>query len=181
MAYSKANPDKLNFASPGTGTPPHLSAERINRLRNLGLTHVSYRGSAQALTALLSNDVHLLLAGAGIGMPHVLGGKLRALAVSSSSRLPLMPDTPTFDEIGLRDVQAHTWWGLAAPAGTPGEVLEILNVSIRAAVESPAMRARFADMGVIGVANSRERMTRQLRTEAAYWARAIPEMRVEVE
>ena len=108
VAYAKENPGKLNYGSPGTGTTPHLSAELINRARGLGMTHVSYSGAPPAITALLANQVQFYLGGAGLGAQHVRAGKLRALAVASSSRLVSMPDTPTFDEAGSGAVNART-------------------------------------------------------------------------
>lgn len=179
--YAKAHPGKVNYGSPGIGTTPHLSAELINKSHGLAMTHVGYKGSAPAITALISNEVQFYLGGAGLGAQHIKSGKLRALAVSSAERLELLPDTPTFDEAGLRGVTARNWWGAAAPAGTPKVVLDRLNAAFRAALSAPAVRRQLAGLGVLGVANSREQMAKQLAQEADQWSKAIKELGVKVE
>ncbi|MGH8430917.1 MAG: tripartite tricarboxylate transporter substrate-binding protein, partial [Solimonas sp.] len=157
------------------------SAELINKSHGLGMTHISYKGSAPAITALISNEVQFYLVGAGLGAEHVKSGKIRALAVSSAVRLELLPDTPTFDEAGLHGVTARNWWGAAAPAGTPKVVLDRLNAAFRAALSAPAVRRRLAGLGVLGVANSREQMAKQLAQEADQWSKAVKELGVKVE
>lgn len=174
--YAKANPGKVNYASPGIGTAPHLSTEMVNRAYGLGMTHVSYSGAGPALTALMGNQVQLYLVGAGLGVQHVKSGKLRALAVSSAARLEVLPDTPTFAEAGVTGVAAPNWWGAAAPAGTPKPILDRLNAAFRTALSAPAVRNQLVSLGVVGVANSRDQMARQLVQEADQFAKVIKEL-----
>jgi tripartite-type tricarboxylate transporter receptor subunit TctC len=128
--YAKANQGKINYGSPGSGTTPHISAESINKSFGLGMTHIPYKGASQAVAALLAGDIQFYLAGAGLGAPHVKSGKLRAIAVSSKSRLDIFPDIPTFNEAGLGGINASNWWGVAVPAGTPGPI-SFRNVKAR--------------------------------------------------
>src|SRR5439155_16168910 len=129
--------------SPSPGSTPHLAAELINRSRDLGLAHIPYKGASQAITALLANEVHMYLAGAGLGAQHVKAGKIHAVAVSSAKRLDALPETPTFQEAGLADIKASNWWGAAVPKGTPPTVVRRLNEAFRAALAAPSAQAQF--------------------------------------
>jgi tripartite-type tricarboxylate transporter receptor subunit TctC len=99
----------------GSGTTPHLSAEAINRAFSMGMVHVPYKGAAQAITALMAGEVHFFLVGAGVGLPHVRSGKLRALAAASAAPLSVLPDTPSFAKAGITGVDASNWWGWRRP------------------------------------------------------------------
>lgn len=136
VTYARANAGKLNYGSPGIGTTPHLSAEAINKMYGLGMTHVPYKGAAQVVTALLGNEVQFYLAGAGVGTAQVKEGHLRALAVSNPHRLDALPDTPTFAEVGIKGINASNWWGVVAPLGTPSPVVARLREALCAAVPS---------------------------------------------
>lgn len=180
-AFARANPGKVNYASPGSGTTPHLAAESINRAFGLGMTHVPYKGASQAVAALLAGEVQFYLVGAGVGMPHVRSGKLRALAVSNERRLETIADVPTFAEAGITGIQASNWWGVVAPAGTPRPVIERLRGALCKTLAEPATRNALAQMGNVPVCNSTADMARQLANEAAYWKRTIADMNVKVE
>jgi tripartite-type tricarboxylate transporter receptor subunit TctC len=173
VGYARANRGRVNYGSPGSGTTPHLSAEQISRANDLGLTHVPYKGASQAIAALLANEVQMYLVGAGLGVAHVKAGKLRAVAVSSPARLALLPDTPTFDEVGIGQIKASNWWGLAGPRGLPKEIVEKIYSALRSTLAAPAVQARLRELGVLAVGNTPAEMKAQLAQEAAYWQRAM--------
>lgn len=181
VTYARANVGKLNYGSPGTGTTPHLSAEAINKMYGLGMTHVPYKGAAQVVTGLLANEVQFYLAGAGVGTAQVKAGHLRALAVSNPHRLDALPDTPTFEEVGIKGINANNWWGVVAPLGTPRPVVTRLGVALCTAVASAAVKTTLDQLGDVPVCNSPEDMARQLTDEAEYWQRALPELGVKPE
>jgi tripartite-type tricarboxylate transporter receptor subunit TctC len=181
VGYARANRGKLNFGSPGGGTTPHLSAALIGKTRDLGMTHVAYKGAAQAMAALLANDVQMYLVGAGIGLPHVKAGKLRALAISAPGRLEALPDTPTFAEVGLSDIEASNYWVAAVPTGTPPAIVQKLYEAFRAAIASPEARARFAALGVIPVASTPADTAARLRRDAVYWEKAVRETGAQID
>lgn len=179
--HARANRGKLNYGSPGAGSTPHLSAELINRSRGLGLAHIPYKGASQAITALLANEVHMYLAGAGLGAQHVRAGKLHAVAVSSAKRLDALPDTPTFQEAGLGDIKASNWWGAALPKGTPAATVSRWNAALRAALDSGAAQEQFRKLGVVPIGDTPEGTLRRLREEADFWAKAVKEMNVRID
>jgi tripartite-type tricarboxylate transporter receptor subunit TctC len=181
VTYAHANKGKLNFGSPGIGTTPHLSAEEINRRFELGMTHVPYRGASQVVTALLAGDVQFYLAGAGVGVEHVRQGGLRALAVSNSRRLEVLPNTPTFAEAGIAGINASNWWGLAVPAGTPQPVVKRLRDAACRALESQKIKATLVQLGDVPICNAPEEMACQLAEEAAHWERTLPKLNVKLE
>ncbi len=175
VVYGRANKGKLNYGSPGAGTTPHLSAALISKTRGLDMTHIPYKGSAPGIAALLANDVQMYLGGAGLGLPHVKAGKLRAVAVSTTRRLEALPETPTFDEAGLGDIKASNYWAVAVPKGTPSAIVDRLYDSFRTALGSAEAKARFVKLGVIPVGSTPAETAARFREEAAYWGRAIRE------
>ena len=175
-AHAGTQKGKLNYGSPGSGTTIHLFTEGLNRAHRLGMTHVSYKGAAPAMAALLANDIQLFAIGAGVGAPHVKAGKLRALAVASPARLPLMPDTPTFAEAGLGNALSANWWGLVAPAGTPREIVDRMHATLATVFAEPSVKTRMDELGNRAVLNGPEAMRAQLTEEAKYWARTVKEL-----
>lgn len=181
VAYARANKGKLNFGSPGGGTTPHLSGALISKTRDLGMTHVPYKGAAPAMAALLANEVQMYLVGAGIGAPHVKAGKLRAVAVSSPKRLDTLPDAPTFAEVGLGDINASNYWAAAVPKGTPRPVVQKLHDAFLAAIAAPEAQARFAALGVIPIGSNSAETAVRFRQEAVYWEKAIRETGAQID
>ena len=181
VTYAKANPGRVNYGSPGSGTTPHLSAETINKAHALGMTHVPYKGASQVVTALLGGEVQFYLAGAGVGAAHVKAGKLRALAVAAKTRLEALPEVPTFVEAGLGAINASNWWGVAVPAGTPKTVVDRLHAALCKALGEPQTRAAMIQMGNVPVCNAPAEMRRQLADEAAMWQRTLPTLGVQVD
>jgi len=180
-SFAKANPGKVNYGSPGSGTTPHLSAEAINKAHALGMTHVPYKGASQVVTALLGGEVQFYLAGAGVGAAHVKAGKLRALAVAAKARLEALPEVPTFVEAGLGAINASNWWGVAVPAGTPKAVVERLHAALCKVLGEPQTRAAMVQMGNVPVCNAPAEMQRQLADEAAMWQRTLPSLGVKAD
>jgi tripartite-type tricarboxylate transporter receptor subunit TctC len=181
VSWARANPGKVNYGSPGSGTTPHLSAEAINRAFSMGMVHVPYKGAAQAITALMAGEVHFYLVGAGVGLPHVRSGKLRALAAASAAPLAVLPDTPSFAKAGITGVDASNWWGVAAPAGTPAATVSRLQQALCKVLAEPANEQALTQLGVSRVCNSPAQMRAQLAREAEGWRRALPEMKIQVE
>jgi tripartite-type tricarboxylate transporter receptor subunit TctC len=173
VGHARANKGKLNYGSPGGGTTPHLSGAVISKTRDLGMTHIPYKGAAPAMAALLANDVQMYLVGAGIGAPHVKAGKLRAVAVSTPKRLPALPDTPTFAEAGLGDINASNYWAVAVPKGTPPAIVKKLHEAFRAVIASPEAQERFVALGVTPIASTPADTAARFRQDAAYWEKAI--------
>ena len=146
LAYLKANPGKLTFGSPGSGSSPHLAAEMLKTQSGTFATHIPYRGAAPALTDLLAGQIDFFF-DPGIAFQHVRTGKLKMLAVGSPKRSALFPDVPTLDEAGLTGFDADSVFGFYAPAGTPPDVIARLNREINRALQTPAVRDRIAGLG----------------------------------
>lgn len=148
IAYAKAHPGKLNFGS-GLSDPPHLEMAYLSYLTGMNLVHVTYRGTAPEMTALLGDEIQLAFQSMSTGIPQVKAGKLRALAVSTNVRSPTVPDVPTVAEAaGLPDFDLGAWYGILAPAGTPKDVVEKLNGAITAAMDTPEAAKFVSDLGI---------------------------------
>ncbi|MES2635631.1 MAG: tripartite tricarboxylate transporter substrate binding protein [Pseudomonadota bacterium] len=146
LAYVKANPGKLSFGSPGSGSSPHLAAEMMKANANIFATHIPYRGAAPAMQDLLGGQLDFMF-DPGIGLQHVKAGKLKLLAVGSPRRSPQFPDVPTMEEAGLKGFDADTWFGFYAPAATPPAVVTRLNTEINKILRTPAFTERMAAIG----------------------------------
>lgn len=173
VEYARANPGKLNFASPSAGTTPHLAGELLNQLAGIRMVHVPYRGAGPAMLALVAGEVQMYMVGLVSGQPHLASGKIKALAVAAPQRLPGLPDVPTTVEAGFPQFKASNWWGLAAPKGTPRPIIERLNREIAAALTEPGLKARFEEAGLVPVASSPEAFAAQIREDAALWQKTI--------
>ena len=145
VAYAKANPAKLNYASGGNGSAGHLAGEMFKQRAGFFAVHIPYGGGGPAQLALLSGQVDFSLDNLATAAPNIKGGRIKALAVTTAQRSPLLPDVPAFGEV-YPGFEIDTWWGLTAPAGTPADVLARLNAAFVAALQSPDIKARFAQM-----------------------------------
>ena len=154
IALAKSRPGGLNFASSGNGQSTHLSAELFSAMAGVKMSHVPYKGSAPALTDVMAGQVDLMFDTMLSSMPHVKGGKLKALAVTSAQRSPVAPGVPTVAESGLPGYEAIAWNGLLAPAGTPKEVIARLSTELKAVLESPEIRQRFDAQGFAAAWNT---------------------------
>ena len=148
IAYAKANPGKVNFASAGIGTQPHLLGALLQLVANIKLVHVPYRGSAPAIVDLLAGQVQMMFDSPSVLLPHIAAGKLRALAVTSASRTAQLPDVPTMSEAGYPQLAATLWTGLMAPAGTPEPIVRKLNMALNEALRTPEAQAAIHQLGV---------------------------------
>jgi len=173
IAYAKANPGKLNYASTGNGTSNHLSFELFKAMTGTNVTHVPYKGSAPAVTDLIAGQVQVMFDNTPNVLPHVRAGKLKALAVSSKNRSTLAPDIPTVDEAGVPGYDVGVWFGVLTVAGTPREVVQRLNTEMVKILTSPEVRERFGKIGVEVVAGTPEHFSQFLKTEVARWAKVV--------
>ena len=147
VALAKASPDKYSFASPGVGSLGHVNIENFMMLAGMKLLHVPYRGAGPALNDVMGGQVDAITDNLSSTLPQVAGGKLRALAVLGAQRSPLLPDVPTYIELGYPDMGTGGWFGLVAPAGTPPAVIERLNQAVRAAMDNAEFRKKAEDVG----------------------------------
>jgi tripartite-type tricarboxylate transporter receptor subunit TctC len=173
VAYARANPGKLNYASAGNGTSGHLTVELLSQLAGLEMAHVPYKGLQPALSAVLAGEAHLYLAGLGAGHGLIKAGKVRALAVGSAKRLAAIPDTPTVSESGFPDFQASTRFLLAAPAGTTAGILNRWAREVHYAVNEPRARQRLDELAIVPVGNSPEEVAVEIRREAEVWKEVV--------
>ena len=171
VAYAKAKPGKLTFASSGIGTSSHLAAELFKQQAGVDIIHVPYKADSQALPDLLGGNVDLMFMFQTSALPQVKAGKLRALAVSTAKRSPAAPELPTVVEAGVPGYEFNGWFGLFAPAGTPKPVLDTLAVAAQKAVQSPEFKAKLIELGFVPVGDTPAAFDSFFRAELAKWAR----------
>ena len=170
---AKKEDGKLTFASSGSGTSIHLSGELFKQLAGVQMTHVPYKGSSAALPDVMSGQVNVMFDNAPSVMPHIKGGKLKAIAVTSGKRAPALPNVPTIAESGLPGFEASSWFGLLAPAGTPKEIVEKVSAQIQKMLQTPEMKERLASQGADGVGNTPEQFAAHIKTEIDKWAKVV--------
>lgn len=181
LAMAHAKPGSLTYASGGSGASTHLAGELMKQAANVDILHVPFKGTGPATTAVLGGQVHMQFTGISSGRPLVESGKLRAVALTGKQRNPAMPSVPTFDEAGLPGIDADSYWGLYAPAGTPPAILAQVNKHFVAALKSPALAEKLAAMGFLPLANSPEDHTRQMREVIARWTQVIDKAKIKTE
>ena len=172
IAYAKANPGKLNMASSGNGSTIHMSGELFKMLTGIDMLHVPYRGGAPALTDLLSGQVQVMFDNIPTCAEHVKSGKLRGLAVTSTTRSEVLPDLPTVADF-LPGYEASAWYGLAAPKGTPPEIVETLNKAVNAILADPAAKTRFGELGAILLPGSAADFGKLVADETDKWGKVV--------
>jgi len=181
VKLAKEKPGQLSMASGGNGSSNHLVGELFQMMTGLKLSHVPYKGTGAALVDLAGGQVDLLFDQASSTVPNVRGGKIRALAVASSSRQSALPDTPTFAEAGLRDFEIDNFTGLVGPAGMPADAVAKLHAAAVKALATPQVRERFASLGVQPVGDTPEQFSAVIREDLARWSRVIKSAGVKVE
>ena len=172
IAYAKANPGKINWATSGTGTSVHLSGELFKLMTGVELTHIPYKGSAPALTDLLAGTVQVIFDNMPPSLPHIRAGKLRALAVTTASRSEALPEVPTVAET-VPGYEASAFFGMAVPKGTPPEIVDKLNKDVNAALADPNIKARLAELGGILIPGSPADLGKVVADETDKWAKVI--------
>ena len=172
IVHAKANPGKINMASAGNGTTPHMTGELFKMRTGVDLVHVPYRGGAPALTDLVAGHVQVYFGATSGSIEYIKAGTVRALAVTTAARSELLPDLPTVDDF-LPGFEATGWLGIGAPKNTPAVIIDRLNREINAALADPKMRARFAELGATPLAGSPASFGELLAEETAKWAKVI--------
>jgi tripartite-type tricarboxylate transporter receptor subunit TctC len=172
IAYAKANPGKINMASGGNGSSPHVTGELFKMMTGVNLVHVPYRGGAPALTDLLGGQVQVMFDPLANSVDHVKAGRVRSLAVTTATRSRALPDIPTVGEFVV-GYEASFWGGLGVPKNTPDDVVEKLNKEIGAALANPTMQARLADFGGTSLVGSPAEFGKFMADETAKWAKVI--------
>jgi tripartite-type tricarboxylate transporter receptor subunit TctC len=180
IAYAKARPGKVNFASPGMGSTIQLCGELFKIMTGIDMVHVPYRGNAPAVIDLIAGQVQVLFADTPSSIAHVRAGKLRALAVTTAERSKILPGVPTLSEF-LPGFQASNWFGVVAPKNTPPDIIEKLNREINAALAEPDIKARLADLGAVPLAGSPADFGKFIATEAEKWSKVIRAANIKVE
>jgi tripartite-type tricarboxylate transporter receptor subunit TctC len=173
VRFAKANPGKLNFATPGIGTTPHMAGELLKARAGIDMAHVPYKGSGPAMADLAAGQVQVGFSSITGALPFIKDGRLRALATSGSNRSAALPDLPTFIEAGYPGFEVDLWLGIFAPAATPATSVARINDEIRSALRDPAVMAAFAKVGVEPRSANPEESARFVRAEHDKWAQVV--------
>jgi tripartite-type tricarboxylate transporter receptor subunit TctC len=160
IQYARSNPGKMNYGSSGPGGPPHIAGEMLKSMAKIDVTHIVYKGVAPALTALIGNEVQMSFTNLFSGEPHIKGGRLRVLAVTSDKRLPAAPDWPTVSESGVPGYEASIWYGILLPAKTPGAIVNVLHREITGILKQPEVARTFVTQGGLVIANTPDEFRR---------------------
>jgi tripartite-type tricarboxylate transporter receptor subunit TctC len=181
VALAKAKPGELTFASGGNGTAPHMAGEIFAAMTGIRLLHVPYKGGGPAIAGLIGGETSMMFDTAASILPHVKGGKLRALALARAARLPEYPELQTFAEAGVKGYEVNAWYSVHAPAGVPREIVVKVNRELVRILQLPDIRERLKQLGSEGVGNTPEEFGRFVRAESAKYAKAIRDAGVKVE
>ena len=181
IAWARANPGKVSYASGGSGAITHLAGEMLKTPAGIDMLHVPYKGSAPAVTDLLGGQVHLLIDVAAVSQQHVKAGKLKALAVTSAKRNAAFPELPTFDEAGLKGYQAIGWQGLLVPTGAPRAVIDRLADAIAKTMADPGVKEKFLAVGSEATPSGPDAFGAFIRAEIEKWTRIAKAANVKVE
>ncbi len=175
VAYAKANPGKLNYASSGTGTITHLATAALGSSLGLQMTHVPYKGSHPALVDLAAGTTQLMTDTVNSALPFIREGRMRALAVTMPKRLAVLPELPTLSETVMAGMEMSAWQGILAPAGTPAAVVQKLNAETLKALQNPEVRAKLEAQGTVILGSTPEEYSAYIRTELQRWSKVVAE------
>jgi len=181
LAYARANPGKLSFGSGSNGSAGHLAGELFKTEAGVDMVHIPYKGGAPALQALLAGDTQLMFDNLANSAAQLKAGKLKALAVTTAKRSSLMPELPTLSETGLPGFDIYTWWGFMAPAGTPKEIVAKWNAEVTRILNSPEMKAFFAQQGAEPASDSPEQFAALIRSEISKYAKIVKQSGAKVD
>ena len=171
----RANPNKYSYSSPGTGTPPQLVGELFRLVLKLDLVHVPYKGGGEAIASTLANQTPISFGAMAPAVPLVQSGKLRALAVATKTRSLALPDVPTMTEAGFPEIEGESWFTVVVPAGTPKDIIALLNREVAKALAVPEVKERLTVLGFEAVASSPEECAAQFKSDAVKWTKVIRE------
>jgi tripartite-type tricarboxylate transporter receptor subunit TctC len=172
IAYCKANPDKINMASSGSGTSIHLSGELFKSMTGCSMSHIPYKGAGPALTDLIAGQVQVMFDNLPSSVQHIKSGRIRALAVTSKNREPSMPDTPTVGDT-VPGYEATAWFGIGMPKGAPREAVERINLEVRRILTDPKILARLAELGGTPISGTPEDFGKVIVSETEKWAKVV--------
>jgi tripartite-type tricarboxylate transporter receptor subunit TctC len=178
IAYARANPGKLNFGSGGAGSVAHLSGEMLKNLAHLDIVHVPYKGGILSVNDLIAGHVQIVFSDALPVMQHIRAGTLRALAITSPERSPLVPDVPTCVESGVPGLVAVNWWGVLLPAGTPKPITDKFYSDLLKVMQDPEVKDKFAQLGVEALSGTGEQFAAYMRAETAKYAKLIKDANI---
>jgi len=181
IAYAKANPDKVTYASSGSGGSPHLTAELFQLLTGTKMTHVPYKGGGPAMIDLMAGHVDILFASVLEGSGHIKAGKLKGLAVTHAKRNPALPDVPTISEAGVKGGESGSWIALLAPAGTPQSIIEKLNSDVKAVVADPEVREKLIGQGAVPQSTTPAELQKLIDADLARYGKIIREKGLKAE
>jgi tripartite-type tricarboxylate transporter receptor subunit TctC len=173
VALAKATPGKINYSSAGYGSAGHLVTELFRGRAGVDIVHVNYKGGGQAVQDLLGGQIQALMTGLTTVEGHLKSGKLRALAFTSAKRMPGAPDVPTFEESGYPGLVVLSWYGLFAPAGTPGDVVRRVNAELNRALQAPEVRERLTALGTEPTGGTPEQFAETVKADIARWAKVV--------
>ena len=178
VAFAKSRPDGIAMASTGVGSPPHLALELFKGSSGANVLHVPYRGAAPAVTDVVGGQVPAMFADLPVRMPQIRGGTLRPIGVGSKRRASVLPDVPTLDEQGIKDVYADNWYALFAPAKTPAPVIARLNAAVNAVLKDPETARKLIDAGADPAAGTPEELAAFLKSELERWGKVVKEKNI---
>ena len=181
VEYAKANPGKLQNGASGIGSSTHLATVLLTSLAKINVLEVRYKGSAQAMIALMGNEVDMMVIGPPAAIPQLKAGKVKAVAVLSKERLPYLPDVPTIREAGIENCEVTTWYGMLAPAGTPREIIQRLNAEWTQIVAMPEVIEKMRAAGTDPLSSTPEQFADFIKSETVRWAKVIKDNNVSVE
>ncbi len=180
IAYAKANPGKINMASSGNGTSVHLSGELFRSMTGIDMLHVPYKGAAPALTDMIAGRVQVIFDNLPSAIQHIKAGTLRALAVTTETRSPELPDVPTVGET-VKGYEASAWFGMGAPKNTPRPIIDKLNKEVNAILAEPAMQKRLAELGGVPLIGTPEDFGKIIQAETDKWAKVVEFAKIKVD
>ncbi len=181
LEYARKNPGKLNYGSTGSGSSNHLTMELLMKMTGVKMAHIPYKGSAPAVTAMIGGEIDVMFDNVPNVLPHIKGGRMKAIGVSGVQRSFLMPDTPTVAEAGVPGFEVNVWFGMQVPAGTPKAVVDKLNRDIVTLLKEPDVVQRFRNQGVEVAASTPEQFGTLVRSEITKWTQLIREANIRIE
>jgi tripartite-type tricarboxylate transporter receptor subunit TctC len=181
IAYARARPGHLTYGSSGAGAPQRLAAEMFKLKAGVDMLHVPYKGSGQVINDLVGGQVLVAFESVPAALPHIRAAKLRALAVTTAQRLPMLPDVPTMAEATSFPFEVSSTFGILAPAGTPKPIIERLNAELAQAVQFPDVKERLLQQGAFAASTTPEEAAKRIRAEIAMWAKVIDEARIKAD